>query len=146
MRVTNPEKSGFIKAFTLLEIMIVVVIIGILATLGVNYRPIVESALNREAVVNLKLIAAGERVYRLERGEYYGSTQTSFLNTNLRLYLPMGPNVKWSYAVEITGPGAAFTAKATRVNAGADGRVWELTSANVDNGEEPSCTGGNFCG
>jgi prepilin-type N-terminal cleavage/methylation domain-containing protein len=92
------------KAFTLVEILVVVIIIGILSTLGfVNYSRIKEGALTKEARANLKLIAAAERIYRMEYGHYYiqgtGETVTD-INRNLRLGLN---ETNWGYQISNTG-------------------------------------------
>ncbi|MCM8795768.1 MAG: prepilin-type N-terminal cleavage/methylation domain-containing protein, partial [Candidatus Omnitrophica bacterium] len=59
------------RGFTLLELVVVIIIIGILATFGISqYIPARERALGKEAIANLKLIAAAERIYRMETGRY----------------------------------------------------------------------------
>ena len=101
-------------AFTLLELVVVVIIIGILATLGmVNYKGIKERELNREAKANLKLIRSAERIYRMEMGSYVKTSDANETSDMLKLALPKGDDRNWDYKVD---PAAAssFTAKAVR--------------------------------
>lgn len=95
------------RGFTLLELSVVMILVGILASLGmVNYTNIKEQALVKEAKANLKLIQAAERVYRMEdnSGSYFTSTGsfgpvlTTQLNNNLHLSLPNGTVRNWDYA------------------------------------------------
>jgi prepilin-type N-terminal cleavage/methylation domain-containing protein len=59
------------KAFTLIEILVVVVIIGILAAIALpQYQKAVERARLSEAISNLKTLAQAEEVYYLQYGEY----------------------------------------------------------------------------
>jgi prepilin-type N-terminal cleavage/methylation domain-containing protein len=110
------------KSFTLLELIVVIIIIGVLATLGVaHYRVIQEQASGQEAVANLILIANAERIFRMENGFYYPSpaaTQTAVdvINTNLRLTL----NERvWDYWITTTGvPTGRFTVFSDRQGAG----------------------------
>lgn len=98
-----------------MEVLVVVIIIGILGTLGfTQYAVVRERALGREAVATLKLIAAAQRVYRMEIAAYYGpNADQQTINDNLRLSLPTAANRNWSY--EITAADAdTFTATATR--------------------------------
>lgn len=81
-----------LRAVTLLEILIVVVIIGVLAALALpNFAQMREGALNREAMANLKLLQAAERIYRMEISVFYTSaanpTHTQDLSEQLRLDL-----------------------------------------------------------
>jgi len=59
------------KAFTVIEILTVVIIIAILATLAIPpFIKTMDSAKGRLAKTNLKLILAAEKVYRNETGKY----------------------------------------------------------------------------
>lgn len=96
------------ESVTFLELVIVIIIIGILATLGISqYYPARESALDREATANLKLIQAAERVYQMELSFYYPfsgtETDIGIINTDLRLLLPGGASRSWDYQVKDTG-------------------------------------------
>jgi len=115
--------------FTLLEVMVVIIIIGILATIGlVNYTGTKEHALGKEAQANLKLIAAAEKIYRLETTDYYLSTDMAAINANLKLAFPTA-NYNWNYAITgTTGVTDAFTATASRAGAATD-CVYKITNA-----------------
>ena len=105
------------KGFTLFELVIVIVIIGILATFGVSqYNPMRESALNKEAIANLKLIQAAQKVYNMENGHYancltmgWAGNAEACINDNLKLSLPANsnPNASWDYETygTISAPG-----------------------------------------
>ena len=110
------------RAFTILELLIVVIIVGVLATLGfVNYGGVREASITKEARANLKLIAAAERIYRMEVGYFYPDTGTvtgvgaeNTINNNLRLSLPEA-NRRWNYEIDSeSGDADRFTATATR--------------------------------
>jgi prepilin-type N-terminal cleavage/methylation domain-containing protein len=112
------EKRRAPRGFTLLEVLIVVIIIGIIATVGlINYTGVRERALGKEARANLKLVAAAERIYRMEYGCYYGpQAEEANINTFLKLSLPTAARRTWDYA--ITGGGTAtpdqFSSTASR--------------------------------
>jgi type II secretory pathway pseudopilin PulG len=109
------------SGWSLLEAMVVLIIIGILATLGLaQYGTYKESSLDKEAKANLRLIVAAERIYRMEVGVYYPCGDSGCLNNNLKLFLP---SANWSYSS--TG-GGATCAQATRN--GGDGRSWSYRS------------------
>lgn len=127
-------------SFTLLEIMIVIIIIGILATLGlVNYQVVIERTHDDHAKSNLKLIRAAERIYRMEQTVYIGCGNTASANTNLKLAIPNPPtNATWEYSVTVTNPTAAFSARAVRANAPGRERTWCISQ---DPNLEPCCSG-----
>lgn len=104
------------RAFTLVELMIVIVIIGVLATLSiVQFSGPKEQALEKEAKANLKLISAAEKIYRMEAGHYIDAPDENAINQILRLMLPANETTKnWDYSVTATGGGTGFSASATR--------------------------------
>jgi len=63
------------KAFTLLELIIVIIIVGILATLGLNqYTNIIEKGRQAEARSILGILANNLHTYRLQSGTLIGAT------------------------------------------------------------------------
>ena len=123
------------KGFTLLELLIVVAIIGILASLGFpSYSRAKEKALDKEAKSNLKLIQPAEKGHYLEMNAYYPSSgsESNVTNINNNLHLSL-TTTNWTYTVWSTGCG-----RATRN--GDDGRSWYLTIDDVDS-EPDSGTG-----
>ncbi len=61
-------------SFTLLELLIVLVIIGILATLAnAKYKDVVERAQARQALTKMSALRAAEFAYRAELGVYYAT-------------------------------------------------------------------------
>lgn len=138
----NPvRKYSSLTGFTLLEMLIVIIIIGILATLAViQYQPYKESTLDREAQANLKLIYAAERIYKFENDNniYYSdptSNNNAGINTGLKLQLPTSTS-NWNYTLNtcMSGFNSKFTAQATRT---LDGRNWCLTSNDPGNTNDP---------
>jgi len=124
------------KAYTLVELVLVVTIIGILSGVGVmSYSKSRDKALSREAIANLKLIAAAEKIYKMEDsgGDYVACncTGTSSCNNasgcNTRLKLNLNPT-NWRYGVT-TGSGGS-TATITVTGVAISGCNYTLTSAN----------------
>jgi prepilin-type N-terminal cleavage/methylation domain-containing protein len=106
------------RGFNLLELVIVLIIVGVLATIALpSYTRSREQALGGEALSDLRLIAAAEKIYRMEIGTFWPSTgnDTSWtsINTNLKLYLT---NTNWNWS--ITGGTTAFTAYGDRKGSG----------------------------
>jgi prepilin-type N-terminal cleavage/methylation domain-containing protein len=107
------------KGFTIIEILVAIIIVGILATLAINqYTPARERAVGREAVSTLRLIAAAERIYRMEIGGFYPPTTipqpvtaAADINSNLRIMIN---ETNWDYWLDSNGTNT-FTATSNRI-------------------------------
>ncbi|MEW6100746.1 MAG: type II secretion system protein [Candidatus Omnitrophota bacterium] len=120
------------KSFTMMELLVVIIVIGILSTLGIShYGSFRERTLDREAQANLRLIVAGEKIYRMENStqSYYASANITDINFNLKLLLNSGASRVWDYAT--TGNNTACCGRAVRFN-GPDSRSWRLRCAEAD--------------
>lgn len=137
MYLKNPETSPNllmkknIKSFTIMEVLIVVVIVGILSTLSMTqYSAYRENVFNKEAQANLRMILAAERVARMEsnNNQYVGCADSAAIRTNLRVDL-VRANPIWNYSVTINAAGDNLCAQATRN--GGDARSWSIWAPNL---------------
>ena len=72
------------QGFTLIELLVVVAIIGILSAVGVvSYSGYKSSAEKKQAEITLNSIYLAEQEYKSNNGEYYYTTSTANLVTNL---------------------------------------------------------------
>jgi len=136
------EEYKFLSGFTLVEVLIVTVIVGILAGFAVpQFAVTKERALDREAKASLALIRAAEKVYRMEVTAFYPNTlytstsDIGLINTNLKLSLPANLPVSarnWAYSIDNSS--SAGIGRAAR-----SGRTWELNATGAS--EDPACTG-----
>ena len=121
------------KAFTLIELLIVVVIVGVIATFVMpSFSNSKEKSRNTEAATALQSVKAAERMYRLKNDtdQYVLCGPTADCET--KLGMDLAGDGSWDYAVALTAAG--FDATATR-NPGAT-RTWTVKEST-----EPVCTG-----
>ncbi len=95
------------KGFTLIELMTVVIIVGILASVAVPlYRGQVKRAMASEGAALLGSVRTAERVYYAEHGRYTDDKTKLGIDTTGNKYFI-------DYTVELTGGGTGFTASTT---------------------------------
>ena len=125
------------KGFTLLELIIVVIIIGILASFAIpQYLKAVERTKVSKAKNNLALIAQAEKMYRTEATAY--TTSLSGLDTWIEaLSTTLTADADWTYS--ITARQDSFTASAKRAGTGGayGGKTVLMTEINEITGTHP---------
>jgi len=123
------------QSFTLVELIIIVVIVGIIATFGMPaWRNAQLKAEDREAQAMLRMIKAAENVVKLESNSYIACGSTTDCNTKLRLdILPTG---KWGYSVTSAAGSGKFCAQAT--GGGTDS--WYIDEIMNDPEQSGDCT------
>jgi len=114
------------SGFTITELLIVLIVIGVLSTLGITqYGSFRERVLDKEAIATLRLLQQSQRIYRIENTAYFprdsvAQTDIGQINSFLRLFLN---EQAWDYATYSGGAMGAGTSTATRVTGG---RTWTL--------------------
>jgi len=99
------------KSFTLIELILVIVIIIILAAIAIpNFYKTKQRAIEKEGIVNIKLIAAAERIYKMEMGSYVACADAAACNSSLKLMLNA---TNWAYSADSSGNIAATSQAST---------------------------------
>ncbi|AOM76525.1 type IV pilin protein [Pedobacter steynii] len=118
-----------VKAYTLTEILVVLVIIGILVLLALpNLLPLITKAKSTEAKVQLEHVATLEKTYFYEKSRYSNDlTELGFIQEKLTTG---GKDGKANYKIEIVNAtNNSFLARATAVtDFDGDGtfNIWEI--------------------
>ena len=103
------------KAFTLLELLIVIIILGILASIALpRYMRTAERGKDSEAYVHLSLIRIAELDYYADFNTYTNDLDNLNIdNPNLLPPPPVGTRL-FTYSIQPAPLSAVFTATATR--------------------------------
>lgn len=112
------------KGFTLAELLIVVVILGVLGSIAMpKFYPHKEKAVVAEAVAMLSAIRQGQLGHRLENGSFYSGSDWT------QIGIDNPGNSRFSYAIT----DSATTATATRLIAGASGNCTKTGASGYHN-------------
>jgi len=128
-RIKNCLKPTKVKAYTLTEILIVLVIIGILVLLALpNLLPLITKAKSTEAKIQLEHLHTLEKNFFFEKSKYTSDlNELGFIQEKLTTD---GKDGKANYRIEISQSGPTnFVAKAVAVvdfNGNGTFNVWEI--------------------
>ena len=133
------------RAFTLIELILVVTVIIILSAVGIiSYNKSKAKAIQKEAIANVRLIGAAERIRNMEYGSYVAcsctnattcAATTGTLGCNYALKLNLN-TTNWTYGVSVAGTPEVATITATGV--ALSGCSFTLNSGNFDANPTPS--------
>jgi prepilin-type N-terminal cleavage/methylation domain-containing protein len=120
------------RAFTLIELVVVVIIIGILSSIAFpEFMRVKERAHDKRGMAILRVIDAAERDYKMDTGLYWPDNQTSpFFDLsiiNSVLSLDIAGEDGWSYTIVSPTGHQTYQAILTR-NSGGYGREWHINS------------------
>ena len=113
------DLSGSKRGFTILEVVIVVVLIGVLAAIALpEYANFLERGKVTEAVNAIGSIKSAELIYKMRNDVYVSITQNtqSRLSEYLKLDIPSTGN--WYYHSSTTTTPGGFTVSAFRLPSG----------------------------
>jgi len=115
MKLASPARRRS-RGFTLLELMVVIVIIGVLAALvATNVLPRIGQAKVTAAQTDITSISNALKIYKLDNGRYPSTDQgldalvnrptTGTVPSNWKSYLEKLPNDPWQHPYQYANPG-----------------------------------------
>jgi len=115
-----------LKGFTLIELIIVIIVIGILATIAIPaYLRVTERARGGRATAALDIISGGMKQFRAVNDTYAGATLAN-INTGFVELGPIaaGTDGNWNYTIPVQTANT-FTLRATRTAGSNVGEIIE---------------------
>ncbi len=134
LRIRRNSRS----TYTLAELMVIVVILGILAGLSVPlFVRSIEKSYNKQVPALMKMMLEAEKMRRLKTGDFVACNGSDDCSAQLRLPLP-ADNLRYS-----TTDTPVWTVRAERLP---QGRVFTLSfDPSTSTDQKPLCSGGDFC-
>ncbi len=133
------EDKGEIKGFTLMELMVVVIIIGVIAAFAIpNYGKSIQKAHERDMLAQLTSIHAANLLFRSYDGVYWDTAgvlkNMAEINTALSINIIANSGTGYTY---ISTGGATYTA-----TAGWDAYTLQVTEGPISS-TNPCCATNN---
>ena len=132
------------KGFTLIEVMVVIVIIGIIAGFGIpNYALAVLKGRESNAIVQLTTLHGAAVFYKAQAGDYWVANTSDLSNINDNLSTNVVANdLTYTYVSAAGSDAFEVTAQWDDNNDTRDFTV-KFTEAAIEDGVNPCCDAGN---
>lgn len=130
----KPKPKWSLQAFSLMEVLVVLIIIGILVLLVLpNLLPVITRAKTTEAKLQLEHVQMLEKTYFYEHSKYTNDlNELGFIQEKLTTE---GKDARANYRIEISSASnSGFTARATAVvdfNQNGTFNVWEMNQDKI---------------